>query len=98
MEGPMVFISYSWREAAPAHAFAARLMALGQRVWIDHQDLDLTFPVAAQLVAALRRSRLVVVLDTPHVWRSTWVAFELAIATRARIPIMRLSREQIAGT
>jgi hypothetical protein len=86
----MIFISYSWADARSSHALHRQLKAGGCDTWIDYERLNLHVDIEEQLENAIRRSQLVLLVDTPKAQASRWTKFEVTCAERARIPIMRI--------
>lgn len=80
-----IFISYSWRDARTVQHLAQRLQAIGYSPWIDYLYLNLDTDIASQLLGAISRAAVFVLVDTTYARASAWVRFEVCYA-RSVIP------------
>ena len=77
-----VFLSYARADRDLAETVVAALRGAGHDVWFD-RDIDPGQPWSAELDAAIRAARCVVVLWSKHSIDSQWVRKEAAFAERA---------------
>lgn len=74
-----LFLSYAALDRAFALKLATSLQALGHRVWIDHWEIGVGDALWRTIEAGLADADYVIVILSPHTWRSAWVERELEV-------------------
>ena len=89
-----VFISYTTRDKYNDKAFleqAAEYVTTFGRPYVDLLDNSARFR-QSEVERRLKRADLVLVIDTPAVWTSPWVAWEVEQAINREIPLFLIPR------
>ena len=89
-----IFVSYTRADIATVSRLVATLRAAGLAVWIDHSGIAPGGQWRADIIDALHRSRLLLLVHSPHAEQSVEVAKEVAAAASLRKPIVPLRIEQ----
>jgi TIR domain len=76
VRSPAIFICYSWANAQATYALHRRLTRSGRETWIDIEKLDFNSDIKGQLDTAIRRSKMVLLVDSPEARASEWTRFE----------------------
>jgi len=95
-----VFVSYTRRDGLVTndmlHALHGRLSSLCRPFVHAVEQPRLRFQQLA-VIRALLRSRLLILIESPAVTLSPWVRFELFMASILRMPVVRLSVNELAA-
>src|SRR5688572_20770920 len=83
-----VFFSYGSSDRSTVTALAAGLEASDIQAWIDHQSIEAGSNWSAQIVTALERCNLVVVVLSQDSICSRYVQREVALALEAGKPLV----------
>ncbi len=83
-----VFISYSHRDGTRARQVARLLEQTGSEVFLDEATLGLGEELATEIVKAIKKSDLFVLLWSHHAMKSEWVPQEIGIAKAAGVPVV----------
>lgn len=86
----MIFISYSWSNREPVRAFEAVLRAMGVNYWVDHEQLDLSRPLSAQIFYAIACCDTVMHLVSTASSASPWVSLEVFWARQLQKNVVSL--------
>jgi hypothetical protein len=76
-----VFISYSRTDSTAAAAFVERLRSFGLEVWIDTHGIDGSTNWSAEIVDAISRARVFVLLLSKYSIESLYVLMEVLLAS-----------------
>lgn len=90
-----VFISYCLQDKAPAEAVCAMLEAANVRCWIAPRDLNPGADWAESIMAALRSSRLMVLIFSSHANSSPQVTREVQRAFEKGLTVMPFRIEDV---
>jgi hypothetical protein len=86
----VIFLSYSWKDQAAAHAIDDRLRGQGFDVWIDFRQLNVESDITYQLDAAIRHCSLFVAIRPTNNDSSPWMAAEFLMAWKYFKPILQI--------
>jgi hypothetical protein len=76
----VIFISYSWEDAAFTRSFVAWLSQQGYKTWVDYQDLKLEKSLVWQIALAIWSADIFFLIDSANSQSSQWVKFEVLLA------------------
>lgn len=88
MSSPFVFISYCHDDKTVAVEFGRRLTALGVQHFRDEDSIDWGEDIPSKVHEALERATHLVVLISPGIERSQWVAYETGYARGRRVQVV----------
>jgi formylglycine-generating enzyme required for sulfatase activity len=91
-----VFISYASEDAPIAQAICGRLEGKGIRCWIAPRDIRPGADWQAEIVAAIRSARAVVLVFSAHANASLEVPREISIASKQGLSIITFRIEDVA--
>jgi len=89
-----LFISYAHVDLQLIEPVLSEIDALGRRVWIDRSEMSGAGGWAGQIVAAIKRSRAVVLMASPRAYASHHVVRELYLAMSNNKTIVPLELEK----
>jgi hypothetical protein len=90
-----VFISYASKDKPWASEFGSALRGAGVRIWLADSELLPGEPWQEKIAEALRASRTLVLVLSPHSAESPWTFFELGAAVADHKRIIPVAREEI---
>ncbi|HEX4497655.1 MAG TPA: toll/interleukin-1 receptor domain-containing protein [Thermoanaerobaculia bacterium] len=93
-----VFVSYASSDKPWATEFVSALKEAGVKIWFDKFDLVPGEPWQERIGEALRASRTLVVVLSPHSAESPWTFFELGAAVADHKRIIPVAREDMDWT
>jgi formylglycine-generating enzyme required for sulfatase activity len=85
-----VFISYSRKDLAFVERLAKDLQAAGLQVWYDLSGLEVGQRWGSEIQKAIRKSKIVVAVLSPHSVRSEWVEREILFASNRKLKVVPL--------
>ncbi len=91
-----VFISYASRDRERVMPLADRLQAAGASVWIDQRGIDPASLWFQEIVEAIDRCTILLLIASPASFASDNVVKELALAAARKKPILPLFLEPVA--
>jgi TIR domain len=93
-----VFLSYASKDKPWASEFGSALRDAGVKIWFDEFNLVPGEPWQERVEEALRASRTLVVVLSPHSAESPWTFFELGAAVADHKRIIPVAREDMDWT
>lgn len=76
----MIFVSYSWRDSTFVRKLVQRLQLNGVELWIDYLHLDLDRDIETQLIEAIQKCQIFLLLESASSRTSSWVCYEQQVA------------------